>query len=304
VNWNEWRRYNRRGPLSVKGGIKSRSQRGKFVENWWADRWIRALTALIDSRRLARGKRYARRGQVIEIDVEPGRVTALVQGSRFRPYQVEIELQPLNDAQWDAVFRELSRQAIFAAQLLNGEMPVDIEQVFNAVSVPLFPDSAHDLSTDCSCPDWANPCKHVAAVYYLLGERFDDDPFLLFALRGRTQEQVMAALRERRTAGGTSIAEQQADYALDSLESVKAAPLEQCVERYWSPASDRDPSWEIRPPQLELALSKRLGVPAFADPSVFPAVMESVYRAVTVRALDVAFADAPLSPLQQDEGSA
>ena len=152
----------------------------------------------MDSGRLSRGRSYARRGQVIDIDVAPGQVTSRVQGSRRTPYKVNIQLKPLSDRQWDKVLDALAEQAIFAAQLLNGEMPADIEEVFEAVQVPLFPASRGDLKTDCSCPDWANPCKHIAAVYYLLGERFDEDPFLLFELRGRSQEEIAAALRERR----------------------------------------------------------------------------------------------------------
>ena len=93
----------------------------------------------------------------------------------------------------------MAEQAIFTAQLLAGEMPQDIEQAFEAAKVSLFPSRHDDLKTECSRPDYANPCKHVAATHYILGERFDEDPFLIFRLRGRTQEQVMAALRKRRS---------------------------------------------------------------------------------------------------------
>src|SRR5437588_12759165 len=92
----------------------------------------------------------------------------------------------------------MASQAIFAAKLLAGEMPQDIEEAFSAVQISLFPLATTDLDTDCSCPDWANPCKHIAAVYYLLAERFDEDPFLIFKLRGRTKEQIIQVLREKR----------------------------------------------------------------------------------------------------------
>src|SRR6185503_13037509 len=126
------------------------------------------------------------------------KVRAKVQGSRPTPYNVTIEMKPLTDAQWEQVTARLARQAIFAAKLLAGEMPQDIEQAFDAAGVPLFPRGPQDISAACSCPDYANPCKHIAAVYYLLGERFDEDPFLIFQARGRTREQIIDALRALR----------------------------------------------------------------------------------------------------------
>jgi uncharacterized Zn finger protein len=274
-------------PLEADG-IKAKSRRGKFTQTWWADRWIRALKPLMDSGRLSRGRSYARTGQVLEITINPGRVEARVQGSRRTPYKVRIELKPLRDAQWVKVLDALAAQAIFAAQLLNGEMPTDIEEVFDAVGVPLFPTSRDDLKTECSCPDWANPCKHIAAVYYLLGERFDEDPFLLFTLRGRDKDAVAAALRERR-AGGIP----QADAAPgvpDVVEAVEAPPLEACLERYWGGAPG-DFSVRIGEPPVELALLKRVGIPAFVEATAFRVQMERACAGVTERAMAVAFAD-------------
>lgn len=284
-----WPRYEPSRPVAVDG-IRAKSQRGKFVKNWWADRWIKALRPLMDSARLSRGRRYARGGQVLEINIQPGAVTARVQGSRRKPYKVRIELQPLSDAQWDKVLDALAGQAIFAAQLLNGEMPTDIEQVFDAVHVALFPTSRNDLVTQCSCPDWANPCKHIAAVYYLLGERFDADPFLLFTLRGRDQDAISAALRERR-AGGLPEPEP-ASYVPDAVEAVETPALEDCLGHYWDACAALD-SFTVRiaEPAVELALLKRVGIPDFVDASTFRAQLERVYAGVTERALAAAFSD-------------
>ena len=275
----------------MKDGIKAKSKRGKFVKNWWADRWIKALRPLMDSGRLSRGRSYARRGQVMEIDVTPGFVSARVQGSRRKPYKVSIQLQPLSDDQWDKVLEPLSEQAIFAAQLLNGEMPPDIEQVFEAVKVPLFPASRGDLITNCSCPDWANPCKHIAAVYYLLGERFDEDPFLLFELRGRSEEEIAVALRERRVQEEVEGAGE-AIYAADVVEVVEVPALEECLDHYWALGTEAETVvLDIGDPRVGMALLKRLGVPDFLDARSFGAQMARVYDGVTTRALDVAFAD-------------
>ena len=270
----------------------ARSQHGKFVENWWADRWIKALRGLMDSGRLSRGRSYARHGQVLKIDVKAGEVSARVQGSRPMPYRVKIELQPLSDRQWELVFDALAEQALFAAQLLNGEMPPEVEQVFDQVRVPLFPGSAGDLVTDCSCPDWANPCKHIAAVYYLLGERFDEDPFLLFELRGRSQQEVAAALRERRSAGLDAVAEARAPYAIQRIERVEAPALTERLDAYWETGPQlAEIALEPAPPEVDLALLKRLGIPDFLGQSAFRVQMERVYAGVTEQALAVAYGE-------------
>ncbi len=286
-----WPRYTPTRPIEVEDGIKAKSKRGKFVKNWWADRWINTLKRLMDTNRLNRGRSYARRGQVIEINVEPGQISARVQGSRRIPYKVSIQLQPLSKRQWGKVFDSLAEQAIFAAQLLNGEMPSDIEQVFQAVQVPLFPASRGDLKTDCSCPDWANPCKHIAAVYYLLGERFDEDPFLLFQLRGRDKAQVAKALRQRRAQGAELLTEQVA-YVPDAVEAVEVPPLETCLDDYWALGPKvGDIDLNVAQPQVDLALFKRLGVPDYLPGRSFWAQMERVYAGVTAQALESAFAE-------------
>ena len=166
-----------------------------------------ALERVVNSGRLNRGRTYARAGQVLSLDEVGGVVKARVQGTRPQPYKVTIKLKPLSDRQWDKVIDALSGQALFAAQLLAGEMPQEIDAVFAAAGSSLFPATEGELETECSCPDWANPCKHVAATHYILAEQLDEDPFLLFRLRGRTQEQVMAALRARRSDAPRAAAE-------------------------------------------------------------------------------------------------
>lgn len=288
-----WPSYSSSGPIRVQDGIKAKSQRGKFVQNWWADRWIEALVDLMDSRRLGRGRSYARRGQVLDIDIGPGEVTSRVQGSRARPYKVSIRLRPLSDRQWDAVFDALAEQAIYAAQLLAGEMPPDIGEVFDSVRVSLFPESVGDLKTSCSCPDWANPCKHIAAVYYLLGESFDQDPFLLLTLRGRSQEEVAAELRGRRAQSADAVGESGVPYTPGAVEEVETAALEASLDGFWDLGAEaEDIALALAAPQVEMALLKRLGVPGFVDARGFWAQMERVYDEVTARALDLAFADA------------
>lgn len=198
---SDWRDWEFGGPrLPAKDGIKARSTRGDIGETWWSRRFIEALKELADAGRLTRGRSYARSGQVMDLRVAPGAVTAQVQGSRPRPYAVTIRLTPFTDSEWARAEEALAGQALFLAALLAGEMPRDVEQVFAAARLSLFPTRARELKSACSCPDATNPCKHVAATYYILAEAFDTDPFLVLRWRGRDRDALLARLRELRAA--------------------------------------------------------------------------------------------------------
>ena len=188
-------------PIPVEGGLQARSTRGKIGDTWWSQRFIAVLESFGIGSRLQRGKRYARSGQVLSMEVGAGHVTASVQGSRSRPYRVFIEARVLTDREWDDVEAVMTSRAVFMAKLLAGEMPEEIEEAFAATSSSLFPSEGSDVETACSCPDWENPCKHIAAVFYLLAEAFDRDPFLIFAWRGRDKDTLLASLRARRRQG-------------------------------------------------------------------------------------------------------
>ncbi len=190
--WDRDRPVRRARP--VKGGLKASSKRGDFVEKWWGKRWVSVLEGFNLGARLTRGRNYARQGQVCSIEIASGRVLATVQGSAPTPYKIQIDLDVLSPSDWDRVIEGLGRQAIFAAKLLAGEMPNDVESIFTDLGLSLFPRRSQDLKTDCSCPDWSNPCKHIAAVFYLLGEHFDRDPFLIFRLRGLGRDALIERL--------------------------------------------------------------------------------------------------------------
>jgi uncharacterized Zn finger protein len=182
----------------VEGGLVARSARGAIGEHWWSRRFLEVLESFALGSRLTRGKNYARRGQVISLEVAPGVVTARVQGSRRTPYKVSISLPAFSELVWAKVEVALAEQAIHSARLLAGEMPHDLEEVFLAGGAPLFPQRAQDLALSCSCPDWEVPCKHLAATFYLLAERFDDDPFTILLWRGRSRGTLLSRLRALR----------------------------------------------------------------------------------------------------------
>lgn len=273
--------FQRTTPIVTDKGLKARSKRGDFAKNWWAARWIKAMEQLVNAGRLTRGRAYARRGQVLQIKEAKGGIEAKVQGSQRTPYTVTMTLQPLSDQQWETVIDALAERAIFTAQLLAGEMPQAIEEAFTAAGVSLFPGKSNELITDCSCPDWANPCKHVAATHYILGEQFDEDPYLLFRLRGRTQEQIMEALRVKRATAMPSLAEEQVDYVTEE----PAIPLGETIDHYWSLGESLDAfPLQIRAPVTPLPILKRLGQPNFLDSSL-EQLLSAAYRAMSKKAL-------------------
>ncbi|MBD3882677.1 SWIM zinc finger family protein [Phormidium tenue FACHB-886] len=181
---------------------------------WWAQRWVDVLESFGWRRRLERARNYARQGNVLQLEFRGAKVSALVQGTAPEPYKVSLSLDPFDDEQWQYVIESMAERAIFSAKLLSGEMPQNIEEVFTANGLSLFPYTKFDIHSKCSCPDPANPCKHIGAVYYLLGDRFSEDPFVLFQLRGRAKEQIITALRQLRSAGSetnTAVPEEQTE---------------------------------------------------------------------------------------------
>ncbi|MBI3980079.1 MAG: SWIM zinc finger family protein [Chloroflexi bacterium] len=276
--WGYWSGYERTSRRPANG-IKAQTQRGQFGKTWWAGRWIAALERLVDPGRLSRGRSYARSGQVVKLDVGPDGIAAQVQGSRPSPYSVSIQFRRLSDAEWEKVADAMAAEAIYAAKLLSGEMPQQIEDVFKAAGASLFPAAKDDLQTSCSCPDWANPCKHVAAVHYLLGERFDADPFLIFELRGRTREAIAAALRARRAAGPSATAEAVAE---QPAEEEPVAALADSLDAFWTaPGGLPTLATSFEPPAVDAIPVKRLGPPPFwQSQRDFAALMEQTYQAI------------------------
>lgn len=223
-----WRYYENRSPKEVEDGIEARSKRGDIGEQWWSRKFVDVVESYSKSNRITRGKRYARKGQVVDLTVENGVVSATVQGSRSNPYEITIRGDALSEETWQQVERTMADRAVFAAQLLTEEMPADIEEVFEACNVSLFPQSYRDMSTNCTCPDSANPCKHIAAVFYILAEQFDDDPFLIFRWRGRSREPLLDRLQELRGVDDASESQEL------SIEKGDDRPIGECLDEFWT----------------------------------------------------------------------
>lgn len=258
-----------------------------FGLTWWGQRWIEALEHLGAQwrTRLPRGRTYARKGTVHALEIHAGEVTALVSGSRPDPYGVEVLLPVFDDATWRMVVTALAGQLRHATALLDGRMPEGVDDTLASCGVSLFP-TAGEFETWCSCPDWANPCKHVAAVLYTLATRFDDDPFLLFALRGRTRDEVLAALRAERA--GVEGADGDADQPVAvPLAELRAAELfgEHAPTVELAPDRDVDP----------LAVLHRLGpLPAPVRSAQDP--VESAVTSAAAAAWSLLTDDGPNAP--------
>ncbi|AWV90842.1 SWIM zinc finger family protein [Bradymonas sediminis] len=251
-----WHYFPKSTPRKVDGGIKSKNRRGEIGEQWWSRRFVEVVESFSISSRIKRGKRYARGGQVLSMDVHDGMATAQVQGSRATPYEVQISGASLGDDDWKRVEKTLAERAGFAAQLLAGQMPADIEEAFEACAFSLFPSSYEEMETRCNCPDYANPCKHIAAVFYILAEKFDEDPFLIFRWRGRSRDTLLEHLRQLRSVGSDATA--QGEILADT-----ATPLSDCLDHFWR-AGNQLAQVQAHPAHAEVpdTVLRQLGKPA------------------------------------------
>lgn len=201
---------------------------------WWVQRWNDLLNSYRFKKRLERARNYAREGNVLSIEFKGPQVLAQVQGTAPEPYQLSLSIDPFTEEDWNYVVETMAEQAIYSAHLLAGEMPYDIEKVFTANGLSLFPFTLSDIHSRCSCPDPQNPCKHIGAVYYQLGDRFSEDPFVLFQLRGRSKEQILDDLRRLRSTGDVPAESHQ--HSTTSPDQVgqpiqKVTPLN--IEQFW-----------------------------------------------------------------------
>jgi uncharacterized Zn finger protein len=204
----------------------------QFSRTWWGQRFIAALEEFTDQARLGRGRSYASGGRIIEYTLSKGTVTAKVRGS-INPYfgvykepiyKTTITIKAITSDDWTRVIQQIASRADLITKLLMNEMPDTIEDAFSSLGLHLLPHSERDFVTSCSCPDWANPCKHIAGVYYLLASALDNDPFLMFELRGLSRNDLHAELT--RSPLGKILA-----FALDSEEE----PLVEPVQSFYTP---------------------------------------------------------------------
>jgi uncharacterized Zn finger protein len=237
---------------------------GLGQQPWWVEQWMELINSYRYKKRLERAWTYARSGNVLSIRFEGRRVHARVQGTEEEPYKVKLWLDTLSDEDWGYVLEALGQKARWSAQLLAGVMPQDIERAFAASGRRLFPFKLQEVRSECTCPDKANPCKHTSAVYYLMGERFSEDPFVLFQLRGRSRGQLLANLAEKR----------RQQLSAKATPSSAPHPLHPAIAdpgRWWRYAAALDPDLVVITPAMEgdSGLDEAGDLPLAAEP-LFP----------------------------------
>ena len=242
----------------------------------WSDAWLDALMAFSHPGRMRRGRHFAQKNLIKNLDIRSGEIDANVKDGR-KLFEVKITFPPLDDASWEIIVDRLASQAIYSARLLSGEIPPEVMEVFQESGTQLFP-SADKLHASCTCPDWEVPCKHIAGVYYYLAEQFEKDPFLLFNFRGRSKETLLDALRTQRSASHPETQEESASFFID-------APLEQQMDSYWKIGPElSEISFNIDKPTLPMPHFKRLGRPHFTEIAIYT-MLKPVYETITAKTI-------------------
>jgi uncharacterized Zn finger protein len=272
----------------------------EFSRTWWGQRFIEALERFTDPARLGRGRSYARGGRIVSHEIKAGKVSAKVRGS-INPYfgvyeepiyTTTVALKPISRADWTRVIAELSGRAAPVAKLLLNEMPDDIDRTFGHLGLHLLPGGESDFTTRCSCPDWANPCKHVAGVCYLLAAALDRDPFLLFELRGlgrdRLREELSKSPLGQILASELDMPELEVEPAQSyfTRQIAEPAPATVGYREFWTGARRLPPAIEASPaPSVSAILIKKQGdyPPFWPKDQSFIAVMEDLYERVRTR---------------------
>jgi len=271
----------------------------QFSRTWWGQRFLAALEQFTDPARLGRGRSYANNGRIVEYKVAHGAVEAKVRGS-INPYfgvykepiyRTTIKITQISADNWSTTIRRITSRADLVAKLLQREMPDPIEEVFAAGGLHLLPDSRRDFVTDCSCPDYENPCKHIAGVYYLLAGALDRDPFLLFQLRGLSREKLHAELIRSPLGQILASALTADEVPVVPIESYHTRPTKEPTgtaashREFWTGAKRLPPLVTTPPVRVPALLVKKQGdYPAFWHKvASFIGVMEELYERVRTK---------------------
>ncbi len=261
-------------PRKVRGGIKLKGKEGPLVESWVGRRWMRAVENAAPIAAIADGVEYATLGQTRTLEIGLDGVHALVQGRAPRAYKVSITLEQYGHAEWDKIIAAIADEPALAARIVAGEMPVNIEDIFASFSLRLFPSDDHPARPTCStCGDdvW---CKHVVCACCLVAERLEENPFLIFELRGMSSDEVLERLRQRRALSGAvaGAAPAYTQRPPASSDEEPTLPLDACLDRFWVAGDQlQELDTSIRRPEVSHALLRRLGLSPFKD-ARFPLV--------------------------------
>jgi uncharacterized Zn finger protein len=253
-------------PRKVRRGIRLGAEPADLEASWAAQRWLRLVDAAASADAILNGLEYARLGQVRHVGFDPGHVGGLVQGRVYRAYSASLQFTRFAPEQWDKAVEAMVDQARYAAKLLAGELPPNIEDVFGPLGLHLFPATPQEVTTSCTCSEPQPWCKHVCCLAYLLAERLSHDTMLVFSLRGLPGEELIERLRQRRAVtGSTQGATPVYVPRVPGVAEIVQPPLEQTLDSFWDapPGLDRL-DLPVEPPAVSHPLLRRLGPSPFA----------------------------------------
>jgi uncharacterized Zn finger protein len=305
-------------PRKVRGGIKIPSGDVASPTAWAAQRWLRLMEQAAAGPRLVEAlDDYARAGQTKRIAFPPGRVDAVIQGRADRPYSTVIAFETFTHEQWDRVVEAMADGALYAAKLLAGELPPNIEDVFAPLGIKLFPVEPDEVRHACTCSQWRQEnggeavqpvvgawCKHVCCAAYLLAQRLASEPFMVFQLRGLDAHELLERLRQRRVVVGAGLGFTPVYVQrVQGVADLPNRPLEEAVDHFWDPApSLASLDIPLTPPPVSHPILRRLGQSPFVNAS-FPLVglLASCYDAISQAAKSKASSDAQAVDFSMDE---
>jgi uncharacterized Zn finger protein len=233
---------------------------GKIARTWWAKSWNQNLERYADySNRIPRGRSYVRNGSVLDLKISSNTITSLVSGSRSTPYSIKISIKPLEE-KIEKDLMAASRASLDSMQsLLSGEFPADLKETFFKQGTGLFP-TPREINLDCSCPDYAEMCKHVAATLYGVAIRLDEKPELFFVLRGIKIDDFVGKMVKQESEKILRRAAKKSDRALGAdagdLSELFGIEVEPTLTKTKKPpvkqrAADRETS--VRRPELSVS---------------------------------------------------
>lgn len=278
-------------PRKVIGGIRLLGKQSPAINGWAGRRWMRCVEEAAPAERFAVGLELARTGQTRELRVAPGGVGASVQDKEARPWPARLEVGAFREEDWARVFEAMATQAIYAAKLLAGQTPVNVEDIFAPLDLRLFPAEPGDIKPSCECDesraeDGSNSawCRHACCAAILMAERVDADPFLVWAMRGMTRDEL--ANRLRRPTGRAVEATTAAYEPRPVTGAESGPPLEGVLDEFWSlPPAAEAIETALRPPAVKHALLKRLGPSPLEGKFPLSGLLATCYDLVSEEAL-------------------
>ncbi len=278
-------------PRRVRGGVKFKLKAGETPRSWVTQRLLRVAEQGADAEIYKDGLEYARLGQTKRLTIEETLCEGVIQGRSDKPYTTTLELSQFDAESQERVISAMADQVRYAAKLLSGELPSNIEDVFAPLGLKLFPAEPQDITPKCSCPDWSEEkpwCKHTVCLSALLAERMGDDPMIIFGLHGMPSQELIDGLRQKRAVGvqGPGPAPVLLQH-VPGVSDVPSAPLDDALGSFWEVGDElKEVDTPIEPPTLNCVLLRRLGSSPFPE-GRFPLIglMATCYQLIGEHAI-------------------